>query len=105
MSSYIENQVASMKAGNLQYRCVKDYLAAFDLSSWLAVGNGLNIFTDYDNNGYENIKPSVKEMKFLIDKNIKERPLMKDWLNKNIGKDLKVLKDLHDKEARYEPKF
>ena len=80
ISDYVANQVSSLNGGNLQYKCVKDSLAPFGLPSWLAVGNGLNIFTDYDNSGYKNIKPSVKEMKFLIDKNIKSMPLMKDWL-------------------------
>jgi tryptophan halogenase len=80
ISDYVQNLVTSMKSGDVKHSEIKDTLAAFSMPSWLIVGNGLNLFTKYDDFGYKNLKPSIEEAKFNIDKNIEVMPLMKDWL-------------------------
>jgi len=75
--------IKNMKNGNLYWTNIKDCLAKFELQSWMIVGNGLGIFNKYDNSGYKNLTPSVGEMKVLIDNDVKNMPLMKDWLNSN----------------------
>jgi tryptophan halogenase len=80
ISNYVQNLVTSMKNGDLVWTELNNCLGKFGLASWLTVGNGLNLITKYDRTGYENLKPSVEEMKLLIDNNLKIMPLMKDWL-------------------------
>jgi hypothetical protein len=82
VSDFVQDAVISMKNGDLKYSQIDNILSMFSMPSWLTVGNGLNLFTKYDRTNYENLKPSVEEMKLLIDNHLKIMPLMKDWLQK-----------------------
>ena len=81
LPDYVNELVCSMKKGHLDFTQVKQTLGSFNLNSWMIVGNGLNLFTSFNNDCYKNLQPTVENMKEYMDEREKSVPTMKDWID------------------------
>ena len=81
LPDYVNELVCSMKKGHLDFTQVKQTLGSFNLNSWMIVGNGLNLFTSFNNDCYKNLQPTVENMKEYMDEREKNVPTMKDWID------------------------
>jgi len=81
MSDYLAWIVDCLRNGELKFSQMRGQYAKFTLFSWLVVGNGMKLFTKYNNSGYEDMNPSIEEYLKFMDDNIKHLPTSKEWYN------------------------